>query len=148
MSSLAVQNFVSRAVKEEGLRLLAYDDKTGKTVHAPVGKLTWGIGFNLETCGSPGLFAVMLSYLCDQIEPQLIAQPWYADMGDPMRQSVFVDVAYNAGVHGELTKWPNAIKAAGLKDWPTCAAQLTVAEPGLNASRYAPLRKILLGNAP
>lgn len=143
MSSPAVLAFVARAVREEGSKLKPYDDKTGKPVVAPVGNLTWGIGFNLMECGSAGLFAVMLAYLLEQtIEPVLSAFAWYKSAG-PARQSVFLDIAYNEGVHGFLGGFPHLIAAAAKGDWTECAKQCSVADVSIDTSRYKPLRRII-----
>jgi hypothetical protein len=152
MSSRAIEIFLSRPriVREEGDRLLPYDDATGKNVVAPVGKLSWGWGFNLMACGSEGLFEVMARYLVTQVDNELSKLPWYASLGsEPTRQSVFLDVAYNAGVAGEVHGFPEMCRYAGLRDWPNCAAQCKVANVNLDASRYAPLRQLLLhGDTP
>lgn len=147
MSSQAVEIFLSRPriVKEEGDKLLPYDDATGKNVVAPVGNLSWGWGFNLMACGSEGLFEVMARYLVTQVDAELSKLPWYASLGsEPTRQSVFLDIAYNAGVHGEIHGFPKMVAYAAAHDWKNCAAQCTVADARLDASRYAPLRQLIL----
>lgn len=152
MSARAVELFLARPriVKEEGDRVLPYDDATGKNVAAPIGKLSWGWGFNLTACGSEGLFEVMARYLVTQVDAELSKLPWYASLtNEPTRQSVFLDVAYNAGVAGEVHGFPTMVHYAGLRDWPNCAAQCKVANESLDASRYAPLRQLLLhGDTP
>lgn len=142
----AAEIFLTRIVREEGDKLKPYDDATARPVVAPVGNLSWGWGFNLMQCGSEGLFEVMARYLVGQIEAELLHQPWYAELSgfDPLRASVYLDVAYNAGVAGLLHGFPNCVKAAALKDWTKSAAELTVSNANLDSSRYAPLRKILL----
>lgn len=152
MTSRAVEIFLSRGriVREEGDRLLPYDDATGKPVVAPVGKLSWGWGFNLMACGSEELFEVMARHLVTKVDNELSAYAWYAGLSnEPTRQSVFLDVAYNAGVAGEVHGFPRMTQYAGLRDWPNCAAQCKVADTKLDASRYAPLRQLLLhGDTP
>lgn len=143
MSQQAIQIFVARATPEEGLELLPYDDETDAPVKAPVGNLTWGIGFNLMKCGSPGLFAAMLAYMCAAEDTALSEHTWYVQ-ANAARQSVFLDIAYNGGLSGLLNGYPRMIAAATLEDWTGTASQCTVADASLDKSRYAPLRKILL----
>lgn len=138
----AVDVLETRLTSEEGERMLAYDDATGLIVRAPKGNLTWGRGFNLMTCGSSGLFAVMEHYLLAQLDAQLQAYSWYANAGD-VRASVFLDIAYNGGLH-DLLSYPSMIHYASVGDWINCAAQCTEKDPALDASRYAPLRALLL----
>lgn len=145
MSTKAIEIFLSRAriVREEGDRLLPYDDATGKNVVAPVGKLSWGHGYNLMACGSEGLFAVMDRYLVAQIDDQLGRYDWYRAMeAEPTRQSVFLDVAYNNGVGG-LLHFPAMIAYSVAREWQKCAGECKVADAKLDASRYAPLRQLL-----
>lgn len=147
MSTKAVEIFLSRPriVREEGDKLKPYDDATGLPVVAPRGFLSWGWGFNLMACGSEGLFEVMARYLVTQVDAELSKLPWYVSLtNEPTRQSVFLDVAYNVGVAGEIHGFPTMIHYAGLRDWPNCAAQCKVANESLDASRYAPLRQLLL----
>lgn len=132
---------LGRLVGEEGERLKAYDDATGKTVVAPVGKLSWGWGFNLEAIGSSGLFRAMATYILDSIDEQLSAYDFYKT--DSVRQSVFLDIAYNEGVGG-LLHFPHMLAYAKAGDWPNAAAECKIADPRVDAQRYAPLRQILL----
>lgn len=144
MSRKAVELFLGRIVREEGNKILPYDDFDAKPVAAPRGNLSWGWGFNLMACGSQGLFYVMAEYLVTQIDIQLSQQAWYVGLtSEPTRQSVFLDVAYNSGTNLKHN-WPKMVAAAELRQWPECAAQCKVARPDLDKSRYAPLRALLL----
>lgn len=140
MSAISV--LVARLPHEEGLRLLPYDDATGKDVRAPLGNLSWGIGFNLMKCGSAGLFAVMLTYFLGELDNQLQAYAWYRNAGD-VRASVFLDISFNGGLHG-LLGYPHMLAAADKGDWAAAAAECRERDPKLDASRYAPLRALLL----
>jgi lysozyme len=142
MSASAVDLVFVRLGREEGERLKAYDDATGLEVHAPKGNLSWGRGFNLEECGSKGLFDVMERYLIGLCETAIRGYPWYKNAG-PVRQSVFLDMAYNGGVEG-LLHFPHMLSAAARGNWVAAAAECKVEDPRLDASRYAPLRALLL----
>ena len=142
----AVDVFLAREPREEGERMLPYDDKTGLPVKAPLGNLTWGRGYNLMVCGSKGLFNVMDRFLAGALDSELQAFAWYRDAGD-VRASVFLDIAYNGG-EADLLGYPKMIAAVPAAiasgDWSAVAAQCTEKDPNLDASRYAPLRQLLL----
>jgi hypothetical protein len=138
----AVSVLLGRLTGEEGDRPLPYDDATGLPVKAPEGNLSWGRGFNLMKCGSPGLFQVMENYLLSVLDNALQAYSWYSGAGD-VRASVFLDIAYNGGLH-DLLGYPSMIHYASIGDWVNAAAQCTEKDPKLDASRYAPLRALLL----
>jgi len=138
----AVSVFLARKTREEGERALPYDDATGLNVKAPIGNLSWGRGYNLMKCGSEGLFDVMDAFLVGALDHQLQSYSWYRDAGD-VRASVFLDIAYNGGIH-DLLGYPSMIHYASIDDWVNAAAQCTEKEPKLDASRYAPLRALLL----
>lgn len=141
MSAAATELTVARLLGEEGFKLLPYDDATGHPVKAPVGNLSWGIGFNLMKCGSKGLFEAMLRFLVGELEVQLQALTWYSALPDPV-QSVCQDIAFNGGIH-DLMNYPHMISALAKGDLTEAANQCTEKDPKLDASRYAPLRAII-----
>jgi hypothetical protein len=141
MSATATELTISRLVGEEGFRLLPYDDKTGQSVKAPLGNLSWGVGFNLMQCGSKGLFEAMLRYLVGQIEAQLVTLAWYSSLPDSV-QSVCQDIAFNGGIH-DLMNYPKMIYALAHGDLASAANECAEKDPKLDASRYAPLRAII-----
>lgn len=144
MSRQAIILLAGRLPREEGQRLVPYDDATAKPVKAPVGNLSWGRGYNLMQCGSAALFDVIDAFLLGAIETQLSKFQWYTALDNqPTRQSVFLDVAYNDGVHG-LLHFPNMIARASAGDWTGAAAECKVADANLDGSRYAPLRQLLI----
>lgn len=139
----AVDYVMERLPHEEGSVAYPYDDVTGKRVRAPSpnGHITWGNGFNLEECGSPGLFLCMQRYLVDAIETELEELPWYAAL-DPIRQSACLDIAYNGG-EGGLLGFPSMIHFLSIGDWANAAAQCAIKNPQLK-SRYDALAQIIL----
>ena len=136
----AVDVLLERLTGEEGEKLYPYDDATGARVRAPKGHISWGRGFNLDACGSPGLFAVMERYLISQIDAQLQKYPWYAI--DDVRASVLLDIAYNGGVEG-LLHFPRMLAAIARQDWASAATECHVENPEL-AGRYQKLAQLLL----
>jgi len=109
--SAALELFLARLPKEEGERFDFYDDKTGKTVHAPVGTLTFGRGYTAAIF-SRALFDGMDRAIASDIEARIVGFPWFTGPGaTPARQSVFLDIAYNEGVHG-LLNFPHMLSAA------------------------------------
>lgn len=131
---------VLRLGKEEGTRFLPYDDATGKPIKAPVGKITWGRGFNLEAIGSAPLFDLIEGFLLNLIQNQIGTFKWYA-IADETRKSVFLDIAYNDGVAG-LLAFDKMLAAAAVEDWDTAAKECHVRNPELT-ERYEKLAELL-----
>jgi lysozyme len=132
MSAIGVT--VPRLQTEEGFRALPYTDTTG---HVSI-----GYGFNVDAGISRTAAAALLSAMLSELDIALQEYPWYVNAGD-VRASVFLDIAYNAGLNG-LLNFPQMIACAQAGDWVGAAAQCAVANPNLDASRYAPLRALLL----
>jgi hypothetical protein len=130
-----------RLPREEGTVFYPYDDATSLRVRAPKGHISWGRGFNLEQCGSTRLFDLMERDLVMQCEEQIARYPWY--QGGATRQSVLLDIAYNGGVH-DLLGYPHMLAAYLEENWLEAAHQCTDKDPKLDASRYAPLRGLIL----
>jgi hypothetical protein len=68
---------------------------------------------------------------------------WYLQT-DTVRQSVLLDIAYNAG---DLLHFPKMLAAFLVKDWPTAATECDVTNPELK-SRYANFQRIILSGQP
>lgn len=102
-------------LKHEGLRLKPYVDT--------VGKLTIGIGRNLE---DRGITEAEARYLLDNdinaCINDLLTLTWFPDL-DPIRQRVFVDLCFNLGVK-RLREFTKMLDAAAAQDWPRAAAEL------------------------
>ena len=126
----------------EGFRADPYDDATGKTVEAPVGKLTWLYGINLETEGCRELGDVFVRWKLGKIEASLMQYQWYTQVDD-VRRSVFLEVAYNVGIHG-LLGFPSMLHYALIDDWSNTAAQLLDSDAARsNWNRYRALANLL-----
>jgi hypothetical protein len=142
MSELTAVDLVrARQVPEEGEKMLPYDDKTGKPVRAPVGNITWGRGYNLMQIGSKGLFDVMDQYLWGSMHEHLMRYDWYRNLDAP-RQSVCLDIDFNAGERG-LLHFPRMLHFLSVGDWVNAALECNVTNPELK-ERYAVLAEILL----
>jgi GH24 family phage-related lysozyme (muramidase) len=126
----------ARLQTEEGFRPTLYKDTQGHQ--------TLGFGFNVDAGISKGCASALLQAQLNEIDAALTGFSWYAS-ADPVRQSVFLDIALNDGVHG-LLKFPHLLAAAARGDWPAAAIECHVKEPEL-ASRYAALAKLLLTGA-
>lgn len=86
----------SLLVKHEGLRLGPY--------RCTAGKLTIGVGRNLDDCGiTEAEAAFMLDNDITRVESELAAAlPWFRRL-DAIRQVVLADMAFNLGTRGLLT---------------------------------------------
>jgi lysozyme len=90
-----MSNLVKMLTLHEGYRRFPYRDT--------VGKLTVGIGINLDDTGlfldeAQAVLQIRLAKVATELERKL---PWIADL-DEVRASVLVDMAYNLGVAGLL----------------------------------------------
>jgi GH24 family phage-related lysozyme (muramidase) len=152
MNQTVVSIVSARLKREEGRRPRAYNDATGVTVTCkPGGNLSIGYGINLENGLDESEMQFLLRRRIELADAALIMEaPWYEalSVADPLKASVYLDVAYNAGVAGLLHGFPKCVKYASLKDWTNSAAELRVADASLDHSRYEPLRKILLLGTP
>lgn len=136
MSEQAIELASERLATEEGFRALPYTDTQGHT--------TIGFGFNVDAGISRSAAGALLTAQLDELDGELFSYAWYQTL-DPARQSVCLDIAFNAGLSG-LLHYPKMIAALQAGDWAGAAAQCTTSTPGLQA-RYAQLAKILLTGA-
>ena len=133
----------ARLQTEEGKKPRAYNDATGETVSCrPGGNLSIGFGINLETGLDDYEMDFLLQHRVSVTDKALRAYLWYTGV-DEIRGSVLLDVGFNSGISG-LLHFPKMLAAAGDHDWPTMSHECAVANPKLDASRYAPLRQIIL----
>jgi hypothetical protein len=137
---------VARLAREEAFRADVYDDATGLPLVLPTGgQPTVGYGCRVRQW-SPTLASDVLKLQVAERDAELHAYAWYTGI-DEARGSVFLDIGFNAGIGG-LLHYPKMIAASMHQDWPAMAAECTDRDPKLDASRYAPLRAIILsGNA-
>lgn len=132
----AADYFAARGDGEEGVKLYAYDDATGKRVKAPVGNLTFGIGCNLEAI-TLDLVRVVFAYQVRKIDAALQAYYWYPKL-DAVRQSVVLDVAFNCGLDS-LLHFPKMIAALAVGNWTEAEKQLLDSDAARELpKRYGP----------
>lgn len=125
----------ARLCVEEGYRPFIYKDSQGHN--------TIGYGLNLDAGMSRECAAAALNLIVADLDKQLLAYDWYASL-DPVRQSVFIDVAYNCGLPG-LLHFVQCINAARAKDWQGAHDQLLDSSAArLNVGRYQHLAQVLL----
>jgi len=124
LSQSTLKQMLAHLYSEEEYRQFAYDDKTGKEVRAPIGKLTIGIGWNIQDVGCPreiAEFAAM--YFVKQVDAQLSKQIVFYDMLDEVRKCVLCDMAFNMGVEG-LLLFHNMLFAMKTGDWRTASVSM------------------------
>lgn len=105
---------------------------------------TVGYGCNLSAGLTEFAAGALLLAQIHELELRLEAYPWYPNL-DPVRQSVLLEIAFNAGVSG-LLHFPAMLAAIGHHDWATAAAECKVSNPEL-AGRYSVLAQLLLTGA-
>ena len=144
--SAAVDICYARLDTEEGRERYAYNDATSKRVTCqPGGNLSIAVGVNLEVGLDDEEIDWLSKHRLTKRENELLGYAWYRAC-DPVRQSVLLDIAFNQGTGG-LLHYPLMIAAVSRMDWEGAAAQCHVADPKLDASRYAPLRRLLATGA-
>jgi len=99
---------LDRLEKEEEFRSHPYDDATGEpwvNGESIKGKLTIGIGFNIDPSG-PGLTReesrAVLAIRAKHLEEELLFHLPFLSNLDPARKDVLLDMVYNLGVSGLL----------------------------------------------
>ncbi len=97
------ENLLNLIEEDEGYRQFAYDDATGKEVKAPIGKLTFGYGWNIQDVGIEKDFALLrLRYTIDKTIDKIKHLFPSFILLDEVRQAVLINVAFNTGLKGLL----------------------------------------------
>ena len=108
------------------------------------GNMTIGYGFNINAGITQPEAQALLVAQVNERDTALRAYSWYQAL-DPARQSVCLDIAINAGLHG-LLSFGKMITALTAQDWETASDECHVSNPIL-AGRYAKLAEIMLTGA-
>ncbi len=110
-----MKTIVDQLILHEGLRLKPY--------RCTAGKLTIGVGRNLETKGlseEEALF--LLRNDIAEVTERLERLGWFVAL-DPVRQKVLIDMAFNLGVAG-LLSFKRMIQALNCYDYDTAADEM------------------------
>lgn len=84
--------------RDEGYRTHLYNDADGKPYESPAGKLTIGIGLNIEDRGLPQDVIYLLLDRCIDEAEEILDRLWWQWRGlDADRQRVLLNMAYNLG---------------------------------------------------
>jgi len=105
-------------------QLILHEDLRLKPYRCTAGKLTIGVGRNLEDRGISKREAL---YLLDNDIEEVSAElsrrlPWFPDLNGP-RKAVLIDMAINLGVDG-LMAFKKMLAAAGRHDYAEAARQM------------------------
>jgi len=132
MGGDAMKNIEEQLVLHEGLRLDPY--------HCTAGKLTIGVGRNLDDVGiSRDEAMLLLQHDIERVKVPLEKLPWFNSL-DPVRQKVIVDMAFNLGYAG-LMGFKRTIAAIERKDYASASYEMMnsrwARQVGRRASRLA-----------
>ncbi|GAB1468996.1 glycoside hydrolase family protein [Candidatus Cloacimonadota bacterium] len=123
MEAKLMERIKEQLIKHEGLRLKPY--------RCTAGKLTIGIGRNLEDCGISQTEAyVLLENDIQNCEKQLLEEiPEIYNALDEVRKSVLLNMCFNLGISG-LLGFNNTLAFIAAGDWERAAN-------GMLASKWA-----------
>lgn len=115
------QSYIKMLTAEEGYRKYPYDCQTGKRVSAPHGKLTVGVGRNLEAKPlSDEVIALMLTEDIAEAEAACrVLYPHFEDFKDG-RKLALVSMMFQLGAKGMLG-FKKMNEAIEVFDWETAA---------------------------
>lgn len=111
--------------KDEGVRTLPYDCGTGKVMRAPIGKITIGVGRNLQDKGlSDACISLMLQE--DIIEAiqgacSTFGSPLFSRASAP-RQHALVSLIFQLGIGG-VAKFKKTIELVKKEKWAEAASE-------------------------
>ena len=130
MEAKLMDRIKEQLVRHEGLRLKPY--------RCSAGKLTIGIGRNLDDCGITQSEAyVMLINDIMNCEKQLQAKiPDIYDGLDEVRKSVLLNMCFNLGING-LLGFKNTLEFTKAGDWERAANNMLVSKWAKQVGRRA-----------
>ena len=117
MEATLLERIKEQLVRHEGLRLKPY--------RCTAGKLTIGIGRNLDDCGISQTEAyVLLENDIQNCEKQLLDEiPEIYSALDEVRKSVLLNMCFNLGIGG-LLEFNNTLAFIAAGDWERAATEL------------------------
>lgn len=117
------KQLVNRLIIDEAYKEFPYDDATGERVRAPHGKVTIGIGINLDD----GLSLDESVYLCKWrlrgLQVQLLTKLPFYNLLDTVRKMVLLNMAYNMGIP-RLFGFKNMLAALSVYNWDGATKEL------------------------
>jgi len=139
-----IVNLTDQLIRDEALRLFAYDDATGlplKPGDTLKGNLTIGVGRNLNDVGISLAEAkvLLLNDVANAIAQMEKAFPWSTGL-DEVRHAALANMTFNMGV-GRLSQFKNFLAAMAAGDWKTARNEmldsLWAKQVGARAQRLA-----------
>jgi lysozyme len=123
MDATLQERIKEQLVRHEGLRLKPY--------RCPAGKLTIGVGRNLDDNGisTSEAYELLSNDICNCEEQLLDEIPEIYNALDEVRKSVLLNMCFNLGIKG-LLEFKNTLAFIGAGDWERAAN-------GMLASRWA-----------
>ena len=116
MSDCYLTDLEKMLIRHEGMRFKPYEDS--------VGKLTIGVGRNLDDVGITEHEVLML--LAHDIDTAVRGldrrAPWWIEL-DTIRRQVLIDMVFNLGINGFM-KFKKTIAAIKSKDWEEAALEM------------------------
>lgn len=104
-------------------QLILHEELRLKPYKCPAGKLTIGVGRNLDDKGlSEDEALFLLANDIDEITRRLDKYGWYKAL-DPVRKKVIVDMAFNLGLSG-LLSFKNMVQAINCYDYDMAADEM------------------------
>lgn len=130
METTLLERIKEQLVRHEGLRLKPY--------RCTAGKLTIGIGRNLDDCGISQIEAyVLLENDIQNCEKQLLDEiPEIYNPLDEVRKSVLLNMCYNLGIGG-LLGFNNTLAFIAAGDWERAANNMLVSKWAKQVGRRA-----------
>jgi lysozyme len=128
---------IKQLVVDEGFVSYCYDDATGKKVIAPVGRLSTGIGLNLQDSPLTYEEAVMVTTMrLRNYERQLSNLFSFFTPLDIVRKSVILNMVYNMGL-ARFNKFVGLIAALRTNDYQTAHDEILDSDAARKlAARY------------
>ena len=131
-----MKSLEEQLILHEGMRLKPY--------RCTAGKLTIGVGRNLDDKGISELEALYLLWGdMQEVMEALDGHDWYRGL-DPIRKKVIIDMAFNLGLGG-LLQFKKMIAAIELSDYEEAAKQMLssrwATQVGLRSMRLAEMMR-------
>lgn len=140
-----INTIVDLLIDDEGFISFAYDDATGKEVKAPVGKLTFCIGWNIQdNKATEELAKIILDYFIKNISNILNTKVDFFKSLDSVRQAALINISFNVGING-LFKFKQTLAFIRDKKYTESGIELLDSNAARKLpKRYSRLSKMLI----